>query len=80
MATRKIKTPEKKRRVRVGKLDTAWDVAKYIQKCLRLSTKGEGEGTEMYRRVMMASMLLKAIETASLERRLSELEKRVGDK
>lgn len=80
MAAKKARTKEPKRRVRLPKLDEPWGVVKYIQKCMREAAKGEGEGRAAYRKVMMASFLLKALETASLEQRLAELEKLVRQK
>jgi hypothetical protein len=64
-------------KVRVGKLKTVGDVAKYIARCIR---RGEGgvDGTRMYRQVMMASILLRAIEISSLEERVEALEDKAG--
>jgi hypothetical protein len=58
---------------RIGRLKSAQDVAKYIAKCIR---RGEGgiDQNFMYKQVMMASMLLRAIEISSLEQRIEKLE------
>jgi predicted GTPase len=58
---------------RVGKLKTANDVAKYMASCIRRA-EGGGSDSANYKLVMMASMLLKALEVSSLEERLEKLE------
>lgn len=64
---------------RIGKLKTAKDVAKYIARCIRKTEQG-GEDNRNYKLVMMASMLLKAIEISSLEDRIEKLEKTFQEK
>ena len=62
-------------------LKTAQDVARFMARCIRTAAKGEGgKGAEnrAYKLVNMSSQLLKAIEVASLEQRLANLEKRAG--
>jgi len=54
---------------------TAQDVRKYIARCIK-SAENHGEVTECYKKTMMASMLLKAVEVASLEARIEQLEGR----
>jgi hypothetical protein len=63
-------------RTRVGRLKTATDVAKFIARCIR-KTEGGGDENRKYKQVMMASMLLKAIELSDLEERVSSLERRL---
>ena len=65
------KTPRK----RIGRLKTAEDVRKYIARCIK-SSENHGEVTDCYKKTMMASMLLKAVEVASIEERLTQLEGR----
>jgi hypothetical protein len=66
-------SPQKSERRRIGKLKTASDVAKYIARCIR-KTEGGGDENRQYKQVMMASLLLKALEASSLEVRISKLE------
>ena len=54
---------------------SASDVAKYIARCIKRTERGEGDGNTNYKLVMMASMLLKAIEGAELEKRIEKLER-----
>jgi hypothetical protein len=64
---------DRKPRKRLGKLKSASDVARYMAKCIR-RTEGGGDENVYYKRVMMASMLLKALEVSALEERVSRLE------
>ena len=64
----------KKQRIRVGRLKTSRDVALYIARCIKRADRGEGDENGHYKRVMMASMLLKAIETSDIEARIEALE------
>ena len=74
------KRQKKAKRLRLGRLESASDVAKYVARCIRDAHREEGGNeTKFYRRVLMASMLLKAVETASLERRINTLEKRLNE-
>ena len=66
-------------RKRIGKLKTAHDVAKYMARCIR-KAEGGGDSNRYYKQVMMASMLLKAIEASSLEDRLAKLESIVSER
>lgn len=62
---------------RIGKLKSAQDVAKYIARCIR-QTEGGGDENRNYKLVMMAGILLKALEVSSLERRIDSLEERIS--
>ena len=76
-----IKTSDKPpKRLRLP-LKSAQDVARFMARCIRSTVKGEGgkaAENRAYKLVNMSSQLLKAIEVASLEQRLSNLEKRAG--
>ena len=61
------------------RLKSAQDVCKYISSCIR-RTEREGGETTYYKRVMMAAMLVKALEIAELEKRVEELEKHLAEK
>ncbi len=65
-------------RKRIGRLKTAADVRKYIAKVIKRCER-EGESNENYKLVMMASMLLKAVESAELEKKIEELERRLNN-
>ena len=67
------KEQKKKTNTRI-RLKTAKDVARYMAKCIRRAEQG-GECGDSYKLVTMASMLLKAVEVASLEGRIEALEK-----
>lgn len=64
--------PQPKPRKRI-RLKTAKDVVRYISSCIKRAEKGGGDNT-FYKRVCMASMLIKALEVSTLEERLSRLE------
>jgi hypothetical protein len=62
---------------RIGSLKRPADVAKFIAKCMKRVERG-GEGADPntnYKLVMMASMLIKALEASEVEDRLSNLER-----
>ena len=64
------------KRKRIGKLQTAKDARRYIARCIRTAERentSESVNTH-YKLVMMASMLVKAIEMADLEERITKLE------
>jgi hypothetical protein len=55
-------------------------VAQYIARCIKRAEKGEGGENGHYKRVMMASMLLRAIESSDIENRIEALEQKLLDK
>lgn len=59
---------------RIGRLNTAEDVKKFMAKCIKSAARGVVPRTQ-YNLVTMASQLLKAIEVANLEARIEQLEK-----
>jgi hypothetical protein len=65
-------------RIRVGRLKSAQDVAKYQARLIkRASRPGGGIGVavnECYKLCVMASMLAKTLETSELEKRIGALE------
>jgi hypothetical protein len=61
-----------KPRARV-RLKNAKDAARYIASCIKRAERG-GEGNELYKRVCMASILIKALEVATLEERMAQIE------
>ena len=65
--------PKARRRIR---LKSARDVCRYISSCIRRAEHAGGGETDnvFYKRVMMASMLIKALEVSELEQRLERLE------
>lgn len=69
-----------KERKRIGCLKTAQDVARYMARCIRRAERGEGEENRHYKLVMMATMLLKAVEASDLEERISKLEQHLKGK
>lgn len=69
-----VSCSDSKVRTRVGRLKSSDDVAKYIARCIKRAERGEGEENRRYKLVMMASMLLKAIEAADIEKRVTRLE------
>jgi hypothetical protein len=74
-----ITAPKNKPRKRIGRLKTAQDVAKYVARCIKLAERqGEGAENKYYKQVMMASILLRAVEASSFEERISQLEKARG--
>ncbi|MFH0990270.1 MAG: hypothetical protein V1799_09695 [bacterium] len=62
--------PKPRQRIR---LKSARDVCRYISSCIRRAEQGGGDNT-FYKRVMMASMLIKALEVTELEERIEKLE------
>lgn len=67
---------------RVGKLKSAQDISRYIARVIRRVERG-GEGADPnlnYKLVMMASLLLKAIESGALEKRVARLEAQAEEK
>lgn len=73
------KDTKQPRRVRVGKLKSAQDVARYMARVIK-RVEGGADGGQGYKLTMMASMLLKAIETSTLERRIERLESTINAK
>jgi hypothetical protein len=69
---------KKKTNTRI-RLKTAKDVARYMARCIRRAEQG-GDCGDSYKLVTMASMLLKAVEVASLEERIKDLEQRTGER
>lgn len=61
-----------KPRTRV-RLKNAKDAARYMASCIKRAERG-GEGNELYKRVCMASMLIKAFELADHEERMARIE------
>lgn len=72
--------PIRKQFKRIGRLKTAQDVAKYIARLIKRTERGEGAAEENrnYKLTMMASILLKAIEVSTLEKRIEKLEQKVN--
>ncbi len=71
---------EKPRRVRIGRLETPRDVARYCARLIRRA-EGTGGGAEAYKLTCMAAVLLRAIEAATseeMEERLKRLEELVA--
>lgn len=75
-----MKNNQKNQKLRIGKLKSAQDVAKYMARCIRRAERGEGDTNECYKLVMMASMMLKAFEAGGIEQRVRALEERNGVK
>jgi hypothetical protein len=73
-ATQKGRQQQPRRRI--GRLKTASDVARYIARTIKSVEKGEGEN-RAYKLVMMASLLLRALETSTIEARILALEERL---
>lgn len=73
-----MKNNQRIKRLRIGKLKSAQDVAKYMARCIRRAERGEGDTNECYKLVMMASMMLKSFEAGDIEARISRLEERSG--
>lgn len=70
----KKKTPQTKR-VRVGKLQSVQEVAKFQARIIKKAVKGAGEVVnECYKLSMMASMLAKTLELSDLEKGVEALE------
>ena len=64
-------------RVRIP-LRSASDVARYMARCIREGHKaGGGDSVRWYRQAMIASLLLKALESSQLEERIVVLEQRL---
>ena len=72
MTKHKKKPGVAEQRMRI-RLKSPKDVCRYIASCIRRSERG-GDETRLYKHVMMASMLIKAIEVAGFDERLSALE------
>jgi len=71
------KKTQKKTRLRVGRLQSAWDVELYQARIIKQASRGGGEVVnECYKLCMMASMLVKTLEVSSLEERIADLERR----
>jgi hypothetical protein len=65
------------KRIRVGKLATTQEVAKFQARVIKKAVKGDGEViNDSYKLVMMASMLAKTLEVSDLEKRIEALEAR----
>jgi Holliday junction resolvasome RuvABC endonuclease subunit len=63
------------KRIRVGKLSTTQEVAKFQARVIKKAVKGTGDAiNDSYKLCMMASMLAKTLETSDLERRIDALE------
>jgi predicted aminopeptidase len=71
-----IRQPQKPVRKRIGRLKTAKDVTRYIARCIKKAEQG-GDSTAYYRQTVMASILLKAIETATFEERIARIEQAI---
>ena len=92
MARNSIQRPAKKRRVRIGKLDTIAQIAGFQKKLLRLAMKSAltGEGVRVsgasvsvndcYKIVNMTSQVVKSVEAGEIEERLSKLEERINER
>jgi len=81
MTKKKIQKRDKKtlpmKRLRIGKLATAQEVAKFQARLIKKSMKGDGGiVNDCYKICTMASMLSKTLETSSLEKRIESLESR----
>jgi len=76
------KAPKPAKRVRVGRLETASDVRRFLARMIKKATRsGGGQAVnDFYKISLMAAGLLKAIEVADLERRVELLEKKIGER
>jgi len=70
---------KKNRRIRIGKLENASDVRKFLARMIKKAMREQGgkEVNDAYKISLIASQLLKAVEVAELERRVSELEQKL---
>jgi len=70
-----IEKPLPIKRIRVGKLATAQEIAKFQARIIKKAVKGDGGViNDWYKLVMMASMLAKTLEVSDLEKRIEILE------
>lgn len=70
---------KKEKRLRIGRLETASDVRKFLARMVKSAVKGGGgtKTNDAYKISLMAAQLLKAIEVSELERRITELEQKM---
>ena len=69
------------RKIRVGKLDSTQEVARFQARMIKKAVRGPGEVVnDCYKVTMMASMLARTLETSNLEKRVEVLEKRANGK
>jgi hypothetical protein len=77
MAQKRITKAQKINHIRLGKLQTMPEVAKFQARMIKKALK-EGGVTinDGYKLVMMASMLAKTLEATNLEKRIAALEEK----
>ena len=70
-----VEKPLPMKRLRIGKIATAQEVAKFQARLIKKSMKGDGGVVnDCYKICTMASMLARTLETSDLERRIESLE------
>jgi hypothetical protein len=78
-ARKSNKQQQKPVRKRIGRLNTAEDVQKYISRCIKKAECGRGdEVNTYYKLVTMSAVLIKAIETATFEKRITRIEEAIA--
>jgi hypothetical protein len=86
MATKRAESPHRKRRFRVGSLDTIAKIAQFERRLLKLAMKsavgagGEISVNDIYKLSSVCSQLVKTVEVSDLEARLTALEKKTGQR
>jgi hypothetical protein len=80
-----LSTSKRQRRERVGPLNSAASVSKFMAKCIRRACwagqgGGESSANQQYKLVMMSSMLIKALEVSEIEKRLTKIEEALNVK
>jgi len=69
------------RKIRVGKLDSTQEVARFQARMIKKAVRGPGEVVnDCYKLTMMASMLARTLETSDLEKRIEALEEKTNDR
>jgi len=70
---------KKVKRFRIGRLETASDVRKFLARMVKSAVRAGGgsQTNDAYKVSLMAAQLLKAIEVSELERRINELERKI---
>ena len=62
-------------KIRIGRLETAQDISRYIARCIKKAERGgEGDALRWYGLTTMSAVLLKAIEASTFENRIRALE------
>ena len=67
------------KRQRIGRLKTPSDVAKFMARCIKRAARGDSPGIQ-YNLTNMSSQLLRALESAELEKRIEALERKANGK